>query len=113
MVNLLKENSITLTEDRQFYLREECDYMNQRAKDNIFSIDFPFNVSSDINFRSNWKYLNIINVPKGFKIFNSGEYVDKTTHYDIVLAPDCEYELIDKLDDYTFVWECISQRFYE
>ena len=59
------------------------------------------------------QYLNIINVPKGFKIFNSGKYVDKTTHYDIVLAPDCEYELIDKLDDYTFVWECISQRFYE
>lgn len=49
MVNLLKENSITLTEDRQFYLREESDYMNQRAKDNIFSIDFQFNVSSDIN----------------------------------------------------------------
>lgn len=113
MVNLLKENSITLTEDMQFYLREECDYMNQRAKDNIFSIDFPFNVSSDINFRFNWKYLNIINVPKGFKIFNSGKYVDKTTHYDIVLAPDCEYELIDKLDEYTFIWECISQRFYE
>mgnify|MGYP003291261908 CR=1 FL=1 len=60
MVNLLKENSITLTEDRQFCLREESDYMNQRAKDNIFSIDFQFNVSSDINFRSNWKYLNII-----------------------------------------------------
>ena len=46
--------------------------------------------------------MNIINVPKGFKIFNSGKYVDKTTHYDIVLAPDCEYELIDKLDGANF-----------
>ena len=112
ILNMLKEKSVELDDDYLFYLRSEDDFMKEDAADGIFTPDIPFNISSRDDFHSDMKYLNILIMPKSRRILFIGNVVDED-HYDTIVAPGSEFKFIEDRDEFTRIWECVAQPFYD
>ena len=87
--------------------------MKEKAVNGIYSMDLPFKASLDPNFNSNYKYLNVLLLDKGTRIYYLGGIVDPETNYDILLEPETEFKFIRNENENTFVWLCVNQKFYD
>ena len=111
ILKALKEHSCELEQDMAFMLRHEENVMREASVDGVFIPNIPMNVSSDPDFRKDLKYANILLFPKGKKVLPLGR-VEKD-QYDTIIAPGTELILYEEIDEYTTVWKCESQPFYD
>lgn len=102
-----------LEENTVVFLREDEPLMKEKAVNGIYSMDLPFKASLDPNFNSDYKYLNVLLLDKGTRIYYLGGIVDPETNYDILLEPETEFKFIRNEDEKTFVWLCVNQKFYD
>lgn len=112
ILKLLKEKSVELEEDYAFFVREDVDFMKEDAVDGVFTPNIPFNASTRRDFHEHMKYLNILLMPKTSKIIFIGSVVDENA-YDTIIAPESEFEFVEDLDEFTRVWKCRAQPFYD
>ncbi|WP_407454826.1 SseB family protein [Methanobrevibacter sp.] len=112
ILKILKEKSVELEEDYAFFLRSDDDFMKEDAVDGVFIPNIPFNVSIRKEFHEEMKYLNILLMPKTKRIVYIGGVVDED-HYDTIIAPGSEFEWVEDLDEFTRVWKCGAQPFYD
>lgn len=64
------------------------------------------------DFDEGRKYLYIIRMPESFKILYVGD-IGVHDMLDVFIAPDSEFKLVEEIDNYTSVWECVSKSFYD
>ncbi len=109
VVKALKEHSVELEEDRAFMFRSDENILVETAADGVFVPQIPFSVSSNPNYGEGLKYTNIILMPKSKRILPIGPDVK----LDIIIAPGSEFKLEKELDEFTTVWKCGAQPFYD
>lgn len=109
---LLKEKSIELDKDCVFYLRSDDDFMKKDAVDGVFTPKLPFNVSSQKYFKEDCEFLNILIMPKSMHVLFVGKIVSDD-FFDIIIAPETRFDYLDDLDEFTRVWKCSAQPFYD
>ncbi len=112
ILKILKEKSIVLEEDYAFYVRDNEPFMKNLAVDGVFVPDIPFNASTRKDFHGEMKYLNILLMPKTSRIVYTGDFVDENA-YDVIIAPGSEFEEVENIDEFTTVWKCRAQPFYD
>lgn len=111
VLKMLKERSIELRESNVFYIKGGINFMMDNAVNGVYTHPDPLNASSTKNFLKEYDYLNIILMPKSKKFLFTGEMLEKN-HFDILLAPETEFEFVDELDEFTTVWKVGDQPFY-
>ena len=112
ILEILKEKSVELEEDVAFFVRDSEPFMKNEAVDGVFTPNIPFNVSIRRDFHDELEYLNILLMPKTKKIVYIGNVVDED-HYDTIIAPGTEFEFVEDIDEFTSVWMCGAQPFYD
>lgn len=112
ILKMLKEKSIELEENYMFYLRDDEDFMKQDAIDGVFIPNIPFNASTRKDFNEDFRYLNILLMSKTQRILYIGGIVDENS-FDTIIAPGSEFELVEEPDEFTRVWKCGAQPFYD
>ena len=112
IIKMLLEKSLELEEDYAFFVRDSEPFMKNDAVDGVFTPNIPFNVSTRRDFKKELEYLNILLMPKTTKIMYIGNVVDED-HYDTIIAPGSEFHFVEDVDEYTSVWKCGSQPFYD
>ena len=112
ILKILKEKSVELEDDTVFFVRDSEPFMKNDAVDGIFKPNIPFNVSIRRDFHDELKYLNILLMPKGKKFVYIGGVVDED-HYDSIIAPETEFKFVEDIDEFTSVWKCGAQPFYD
>ena len=111
MLRILKEHSVELDDNYLFVIRMEENYMKEQAVDGVFVPNVPFSVSSNRDFKKGLKYTNLIGMPKGRKVLPIGG--DGKDSLDTVIAPGSEFKIVQEIDEFTTVWECGAQPFYD
>ena len=109
VMKVLKEHSVELEEDRAFMFRSDENILVETASDGVFIPQIPFSVSSNPNYGEGLKYTNIILMPKSKRILPIGPDVE----LDVIIAPGSEFKLEKELDEFTTVWKCGAQPFYD
>lgn len=111
ILDLLKNSSIELEKETVFFARGNEDNMKNGAVDGVFRPRIPFNVSSRDD-AEDLEYLNILIMPESKKILDIG---DELSQYflDIFIAPGSEFEFVEDVDEFTSVWRCVNQPFYD
>ncbi len=112
MLKLLKDASVELEENYNFFLRTDDDFMKENAVDGVFTPAIPFNISTREDFNDDLKYLNVLILPEGAKILFLGDIVEEN-QFDTVIAPGTEFKFVEDLNDFTRVWVCGAQPFYD
>lgn len=108
ILEFIGKYSTPLPEDTVFYLRDDEDYMKYYSNDGEFINPSPLNVNRrDIG---EGDYLNIIEMPEDYKIFDVGELL-KDGLFDTIIAPDSHFKLIGE-DGKIRKWKCRRQDFY-
>ena len=110
LLKALKEHSVELEENSTLVLRLDENLMIDNAVDGVFTPPIPFYASSNPKSREDMKYTNILLMPKSKKILPIGPVENEL---DVVIAPGTVFNLEDRLDDFTSLWMCGEQPFYE
>ena len=111
MLKALREHSYELEENLMFIIRNDEDFMNDNAVDGVFVPNIPLYMSTDPKFCENLKYTNILLFNKGDKILPLGKA--PKDHPDTLVAPGTEFKIVENPDEFTTVWMCRSQPFYD
>lgn len=109
LVHALKEHSVELEENSTLFIRLDENLMVDNAVDGVFTPPIPFYASSNPKYREDLKYTHILLMPKSKKILPIGPVENGM---DIVIAPGTEFNLEDRLDEFTSLWMCGEQPFY-
>ena len=112
LLKLLDEFFIELDDEYGFYLRGNRDIMKTYAVDGVFTPTLPLSVHSKREFEKDRKYLNIVLMPKGSRIVFLGDDTGETQH-DTIIAPESRFVHVDDADEYTSVWRCVAQPYYD
>ena len=108
---IMREQSIELNVDIALFARGNTSFMKDMAVEGVFTPCMPFYVSTRLDFQEELPYLNILLMDEGKKLM----YIEsiKDDYYDALIAPESEFELVEELDEFTIVWKCINQPFYD
>ena len=109
LLHALKEHSVELEENSTLFIRLDENLMVDNAVDGVFTPPIPFYASSNPKYREDLKYTHILLMPKSKKILPIGPVENGM---DIVIAPGTEFNLEDRLDEFTSLWMCGEQPFY-
>lgn len=109
VLDALLANSVSLEENSTFFYRADENIMVEEAEDGFFTPEIPFAVSSNPKYGEDLKYTNIIMVPESTRVL----FGDSDEDLDIIIAPLTEFHLEDRLDDFTSLWMCGAQPFYD
>ena len=109
----LKANSVELDNHYMFFIRSEYEFMENEAKDGIFTAKMPLRASTDPNFQSNLPILHKLMLMQGQKILYTGKSDEQQTDFNVLIAPGCEFQKFYDEDGDTSVWRCIKQPFYD
>ena len=109
VLKILKEHSVELEENATLFIRSDENFMVENAVDGIFTPNVPFSVSSNPKYGEEFKYTNILLMPKSKKILPVGSDVE----LDVIIAPGTEFKLQDTLDETQNLWMCGKQPFYD
>ena len=112
VLKMLDENSIELDDEYGFYLRSDEDIMKNQAIDGVYVPSIPLSVNSKSEFEDDFEYMDIILMPKGSKILFFGTEMGKT-QYNTIIAPGSEFQFVEDVDEYTSVWKCVAQPYYD
>ena len=85
--------------------------MRNDATGGVYKSSRPLNINSDPHFREDLKYTNILLFGKSKKLLYLGELING--EFDIIVAPETEFEFVKDLDEFTSLWKCGSQPFYD
>lgn len=110
LLDAIENHSVELEENSTLVLRLDENLMVENAVDGVFTTQVPFFVSSNPKYREDLKYTNILLMPKSKKILPIGPVENEL---DVVIAPGTEFNLEDRLDDFTSLWMCGNQPFYD
>lgn len=110
LLHALKEHSVELEENSTLFIRLDENLMVDNAVDGVFTPPIPFYASSNPKYREDLKYTHILLMPKSKKILPIGPVENGM---DIVIAPGTEFNLEDRLDEFTSLWMCGEQPFYD
>lgn len=110
LLHALKEHSVELEENSTLVIRLDENLMVDNAVDGVFIPPIPFYASSNPKYREDLKYTHILLMPKSKKILPIGSVENGM---DIVIAPGTEFSLEDRLDEFTSLWMCGAQPFYD
>ncbi|WP_407375584.1 SseB family protein [Methanobrevibacter sp.] len=110
LLELLKKHSIELEENSTLFLRLDENLLVENAVDGIFTPHAPIFVSSNPKYAEDKKYTNLLLMPKSKKILPIGA---SENDLDVVIAPLTEFSLQDRLDEFTSLWMCEAQPFYD
>lgn len=109
----LKHNSVELDNHYMFFIRSEYEFMENEAKDGIFTAKMPLRASTDPNFQSNLPILHKLMLMQGQKILYTGKANEEQTDFNVLIAPGSEFQKFYDEDGDTSVWRCIKQPFYD
>ena len=112
ILEILEKHSVELEQNMILFLRAESDFMKEQAVDGVFAPNIPLNVSIREDFNKDLPYLNILLMDAGQKILYIGDQVDED-NFDTIIAPGSEFELLEEEDEFTSIWKCRKQPFYE
>ena len=113
MMEILENHSLELEEKVTLFTRGPNDFMKEAAIDGVFVPNIPFSVSSMKEFEEEISpYINIILMDEGKKIVIFGEATLENP-FNILIAPGTEFEIVEELDEFTTVWKCGKQPFYD
>ena len=113
MLDLLENHSLELPEKTAFFTRGPNDFMKEVAVDGVFVPNIPFSLSTIKEFEEDISpYVNIILMDEGKKIVYFGEPVEGNP-FNVLIAPETEFEMVEELDEFTTVWKCGKQPFYD
>ena len=107
----LTKYSHELEERMVFFIRTEENVLVERSVDGVFAPDIPIAVSTNPEFQKDLKYTNILLFDKGKKVMplpTAG-----SDEHDTVIAPETEFIIEKELDEFTTVWKCGAQPFYD
>lgn len=110
ILKVMREHSIELDDNYLFVVRMDENVMRQQAVGGVFVPNVPMSVSSNRDFRKDLKYTNLIGMPKGSKALPIGN--NGKDEFDTLIAPGSEFKIINELDEFTTLWECVAQPFY-
>lgn len=110
LLHALNEHSVELEENSTLFIRLDENLMVDNAVDGVFTPPIPFYASSNPKYREDLKYTHILLMPKSKKILPIGPVENGM---DIVIAPGTEFNLEDRLDEFTSLWMCGAQPFYD
>lgn len=111
ILEILKKHSFELEEDMAFMVRFDENLMKENAVDGVFVSGIPLYVSTDPKFCENLKYTNILLFDKGKKVLPIGK--TPKDEPDTVVAPGTEFRIEKEIDEFTTVWMCGNQPFYD
>ena len=111
ILKALKEHSYELEDKLMFIIRNDKDFMNENAVDGVFVPNIPFYMSTDQHFCENLKYTNLLLFNEGDKILPLGKA--PKDHPDTIVAPGTEFKIVENPDEFTTVWMCEAQPFYD
>lgn len=111
ILDLILNNSIELEEKVSLVLRDDENFMRNDATGGVYKSSRPLNINSDPHFREDLKYTNILLFGKSKKLLYLGELING--EFDIIVAPETEFEFVKDLDEFTSLWKCGSQPFYD
>ena len=111
--NWIFEKARPLNQDVEVYYRENEPLMKKQAVGGIYSSRDPLKASVNRQFNDHIPYLNVLMLPKDTKMVYLGGMMDPEMSCDILLAPETEFEFVTQKDDYTMIWKCINQKFYD
>ena len=111
VLKALKEHSVELDGNYLFVVRSEDNFMSKQAVDGVFVPRIPMSVSSRKDFRQDLKYTDFIAMPKGRKVLPIGGVGED--EYDTIIAPGTELKMVEEGDEFTTIWECRAQFFYD
>ena len=111
--NWIFEKARPLNQDVKVYYRENEPLMKKQAIDGIYSSQDPFKASVNMHFNDHIPYLNVLILPKDTKTVYLGGMMDPEMGCDILLAPKTEFEFVSQEDEYTMLWKCVNQKFYD
>lgn len=110
ILKLLKENSVELEENSTLIIRNDENIMIDNAVDGVFTVGVPLFASSNPKYREDLKYTNILLMPESKRIL---PIEPAENGLDIVIAPETKFNLEDRLDEFTSLWMCTDQPFYD
>lgn len=110
LLDALKHHSVELEENSTLVVRLDENLMVDNAVDGVFTPPIPFFASSNPKYREDLKYTHILLMPKSKRILpvNASE-----NEMDVVIAPGTQFNLEDRLDEFTSLWMCGDQPFYD
>ena len=111
ILKILKEHSIELENDMAFMFRSDDNLMKEAAVDGVFVPNIPFNMSTNSKFGEGMKYTNILLFDKGKKVLPAGPPSDN--QFNTIVAPGTEFIMEKELDEFTTIWKCGAQPFYD
>ena len=111
MLRILKEHSVELDDNYLFVIRSDDAIMKDQAVDGVFVPNIPMSVSSRMDFKKELKYTNFIAMPKGKKVLPILDANED--EFDTIIAPGTELKIVDESDEFTTIWECGAQPFYD
>ena len=111
ILKALKEHSYELENKMAFTIRNDMDFMNENAVDGVFVPNIPFYVSTDPNFCKDLKYTNMLLFKEGDKVLPLGNAPKDQP--DTIVAPGTVFKFVKNLDEFTTVWMCEAQPFYD
>ena len=109
LLEILKEHSVELEDNTTLFIRDDENFMIDNAVDGVFTPNAPFYVSSNPKFGEEFKYTNLLLMPKSKKILPIGP----DNELDIIIAPGTEFKLQDTMDGTQNLWMCGAQPFYD
>ena len=113
MLEILENHSIELESKTTLFTRGPNDFMKEAAVDGVFVPNIPFSVSTIKEFEEEISpYTNILLMDEGKKIVIFGEATLENP-FNVMLAPGTEFEMVEELDEFTTVWKCGNQPFYD
>ena len=110
--NWIFEKARPLNQNVKIYYREDEPLMKKQAVNGIYSSQDPLKASK-YDFNDHIPYLNVLILPKDTKTVYLGGMMDSEMSCDILLAPETEFEFVSQEDDYTMLWKCVNQEFYD
>ena len=109
VLEMLKEHSVQLERGIALTYRSDEDLMLQNANDGVCIPNLPFPASTNPKYGEGMKYTNIILMDESKWILPGGTEGE----LDVIIAPGTEFELVEEPDEFTRIWKCGAQPFYD
>lgn len=111
IIEILREKYTVLDKETLLYVRDSEPFMKEVAEDGVFSPIIPFNASTRWDFHDELDYLHILVMPEKSKVVFTG--IEDDNVWDTIIAPGSEFEHVEDPDEFTSVWKCRAQPFYD
>lgn len=109
LLEVLKEDSVELDITIPLILCDDENFMVDNAVDGVFVSVMPLFASTNPEYGQDLKYTNILMMPESSWILPVGSERD----INIIIAPGSKFKIEEEVDEFTTVWMCTAQPFYD